>query len=870
MSQSNPTDTSTLEHELDGGEKRRRLGRACDLCRKKKIRCDGSEKEAEPCSTCIDARVECTFVNAASKRTPQRSTYIASLETRLQAAEEKIKQLRGELTAAHISGDSSIASVSASTSPNSGGDAIVNDDTTQPQTDPFHGSIYILRATLQSVINPPAPPSPEDVEDLGLIRQFVKVHVGTQPDETQFIGRSSGIGYVHAAMSMKADVERREGTGPTMLEAKLGRTRRMQFWDLKPSDWENPSIRTHDLVFPPLALILELTDLYFAHVNIYLPLLHRPTFEKGLQDALFLQNDHFASVVLLVCAVASRWHPDPQIGAPGGTGTGLEGDPYGPGLVSPAPAYRDATGSGACRPPRPSFPTAIQAAQAAALAAAKGEPGAGLACGWAWFDQVPPVGSHMFSQTTLWGLQYYALAFQFLERTASPHICWNIIGTALRLAQVGAYYVVYEVDLERGVQDLGIHRRSARVEPPTVEREQLKRAFWVLLYQDRLLSSGMGRQCVLQYEDFDIDLPIECDDEYWEHPTHPFQQPRGKPSRITFFNTIMGLNHVLALSLKVIYSLGKYNSIFRAFNASWAESVVAELDSALNIWREKVPEHLKWDPDRLANPVFFDQSVALQCGYYYVQILIHRPFVPILRREPTALPALALCTSAARACANIVDLQLRRKGDVPIAFNFYPVFSSAIILLLNIWSSRRAGLSRAADTNREMGYVEKCMHSLKVCEDRWQHAGMLWDTLAELAVRHEQRQQQVPNLGLRVADSGGPRASETTLSSFAPGTEFLSNGHTSPRAFEPPVDVGFSPFSIRLSPGADPELEAETENEMFLDQIMYDMDPQTMALMDPQTMALWTNAPLGLEVGDWEQYFGDVGLPQQQLDIRPY
>jgi hypothetical protein len=33
--------------------------------------------------------------------------------------------------------------------------------------------------------------------------------------------------------------------------------------------------------------------------------------------------------------------------------------------------------------------------------------------------------------------------------------------------------------------------------------------------------------------------------------------------------------------------------------------------------------------------VFFDQSVALYCSFYYVQIMIHRPFISVLRRSPT-------------------------------------------------------------------------------------------------------------------------------------------------------------------------------------------------------------------------------------------
>jgi hypothetical protein len=96
---------------------------------------------------------------------------------------------------------------------------------------------------------------------------------------------------------------------------------------------------------------------------------------------------------------------------------------------------------------------------------------------------------------------------------------------------------------------------------------------------------------------------------------------------------------------------------------------------------------VRWDAAR-ADLVFFDQSVALHCVYCQLQILIHRPFIPMVRKSPPtvivfscckcvdtnhdfsqALPSLAICTSAARTCANMVDVQRRRKGKVPVVIN---------------------------------------------------------------------------------------------------------------------------------------------------------------------------------------------------------
>jgi hypothetical protein len=43
------------------------------------------------------------------------------------------------------------------------------------------------------------------------------------------------------------------------------------------------------------------------------PLLHRPTFIRAFDDGLHLRDEKFASLVLLVCATASRYSHDPRV-----------------------------------------------------------------------------------------------------------------------------------------------------------------------------------------------------------------------------------------------------------------------------------------------------------------------------------------------------------------------------------------------------------------------------------------------------------------------------------------------------------------------------------------------------------------------------
>ncbi|KAJ7673799.1 fungal-specific transcription factor domain-containing protein [Mycena polygramma] len=784
--------------------KKGRVQRACDVCRRRKTRCDGWQMPGDKCSTCIEANVRCTYYEARAKRPPQRG-YVESLEKRLAEAEALVHQLRAEVAAMRNS-------LNASAGAGNG--------------DSRAASLFLfMRTVLRSLAAPEQPPHVDDLVHLDLTRRLEKLHV--DPSGRGFVGKSSGAMLVKAAIDLRDDVKREHTmnlTGEPSLDdfaheqseeedagaSPSWSSRRLQYWTWKP----NTAHRTNTYSFPTDLHLGELVELYFTHQNMYVPLLHRPTFERNIAEGLHLRSDGFAITVLLVCAIGSRWSADPSV-------------------------------------------TRVD-----------------LSCGWEWFDQVSLVGNHLFGQASLYDLQYYSLAAQFLDGSSAPQACWNLVGLGLRAAQ-----------------HIGCHRRTARIEVPSVERELYKRAFWVLVYQDRAMSSNMGRICAIQYEDFDIDLPIECDDEYWEHPTHPFQQPANIPSRVAFFNTLIRLQHILAWSLKILYGLNKVRVLFMVEDG-WEENAVAELDSALNYWYDNVPEHLRWDSAR-ENPVFFDQSVALHCGYHHLQILIHRPFIPMLRKSESAvglspLSCLAICTNAARSIANMVDIQRRRKDSVPLVINLPAVFTSGIILLLNVWSGKRTGL--VSDTNRDMVNVHKCMEVMRFYENRWQSAGSLWDVLAELASVGRLPLPNAPSKRTgseQQSDIGSTSTVNTSQGSRNPHEAFGRPIHD-PR-FRAPYVTMPQAASLAGAIGGDyetfgraamaPSTFAPTpapETWFPADDPYAQMDPaqasrelaDMMNLIDNDTIAMWTNAPMGMEVDDWGNYFSSFGELTQESDYH--
>lgn len=165
------------------------------------------------------------------------------------------------------------------------------------------------------------------------------------------------------------------------------------------------------------------------------------------------------------------------------------------------------------------------------------------------------------------------LATLFVDYS-TPASCWTFIGLGIRLAL-----------------DVGAHRRGSQGIKPTVESELWKRGFWVLICLDRYIARGLGLPCTTQYEEsvshlpnhtpaadlafkirgrrfsFDVELPIECDDEYWEteDPARAFKQPAGKPSRIAFFNCNIRLNNLLGFGLKILVR----NQAYASPNGYW-------------------------------------------------------------------------------------------------------------------------------------------------------------------------------------------------------------------------------------------------------------------------------------------------------------
>ncbi|PFH59879.1 hypothetical protein XA68_11737 [Ophiocordyceps unilateralis] len=88
------------QYQINDGippRKRSKVSRACDECRRKKIKCDAQSDSGEnPCSSCARSSIRCLFSRVPQKRGPSKG-YIKELADRIHSIENKLES-EGNLT----------------------------------------------------------------------------------------------------------------------------------------------------------------------------------------------------------------------------------------------------------------------------------------------------------------------------------------------------------------------------------------------------------------------------------------------------------------------------------------------------------------------------------------------------------------------------------------------------------------------------------------------------------------------------------------------------------------------------------------------------------------------------------------------------
>ncbi|KAH6899490.1 fungal-specific transcription factor domain-containing protein [Coprinopsis sp. MPI-PUGE-AT-0042] len=656
--------------------KRQRLKGACDICRQRKIKCNSGSMPDNRCTRCLEFGLECTHklanqkmpfrVPLARNGDPQDKRSWDQRRTEMQPLLDTILSPNYRVpTSPAVVRDMLVSLASYATYLQQ---KAVASPPALPEADVDRSEIAgPFRQLLEYVEQPDCLPEGALVDDL-TERMQSKLNFDTPP-QNQFFGFSSAS-LVRTALEHARDSEEQNPTPPR--STKGPSFKRHQFWTIQPASslylldllkWDKGLANSQvPYVFPEADLLDHLVDCYFENSDPFKPVLHQPSFERSLEEGLHIKDRRFGGCVLAVCAVGARHSKDKRV-IPEGVDSGLE-----------------------------------------------------LGAGTQWFRQLGSDKQVISSTPSLHELQTYLLSIIYLHGTSDIEKGWYLIGATIRAAQ-----------------DAGIHRRSRTAGPPTVEKELLKRVWWGLVLADATSSIASGHPRAIHPSDYDAELPIECDSEYWENPNPAlaFKQPPGKPSKVTSMIKLIELLTILGSAHIAFYSINR-----PSLGLDVEAQTLADHDSALNAWVDSVPDHrechrsfraiistyiphfqVRWDPDRINNP-FFDQSAYLLVTYYWVQMVVHIPFIE--RKDSLARSSFAICANAARACSRLME-HCPPRSWMAMPHIQVAIFKSALILLMGVWKGKSIKLS--FNQRRELEGVYRCARVMAIYEIRWVAAG---------------------------------------------------------------------------------------------------------------------------------------------------
>ncbi|KAE9401314.1 hypothetical protein BT96DRAFT_880487 [Gymnopus androsaceus JB14] len=279
----------------ENGRKRSRTSQACDVCRRRKVRCDSASMPGNVCTECIKWKANCTHNMSQRKRGPKSgpsqkpslprvklndvvSSIVDSVDS--YALPEDLELVRTLVIdfALHI------RSLEAE---------LKHVDSDTKATPCGLGSTVAWRYNDPGDMDSDGDDDPDTLavrfEDLSLKRHY---------------GNSSTHQFLQNALDIKSQL-----TGEHKPMVTIDK--RLRFWEIP--QWQAyPEFNYPPFVFPDDDLIHNLIDLYFSKINPYFPMLYRKVVEKSVSERLHHSNKGFGALLLMLCSLASQHSEDPR------------------------------------------------------------------------------------------------------------------------------------------------------------------------------------------------------------------------------------------------------------------------------------------------------------------------------------------------------------------------------------------------------------------------------------------------------------------------------------------------------------------------------------------------------------------------------
>ncbi|KAK0206288.1 fungal-specific transcription factor domain-containing protein [Desarmillaria ectypa] len=292
----------------DAGQKpiqlqRRRVWRACESCRRKKIKCDGCEPT---CSQCSTSGSQCTWLQTKDRAALSRH-YVQELEARLLHMESLFKQVAPVLEQIGTSTNSAASSPSDTT-------AMV------PVLDPSKtdAAAAILRS-IAPVQRPLEPASPVKIED-DVSESFGQLALD-EYGHMRWMGGSSSMSLIQSFRALTTSPLHRISPAEEDPQAPGPSINKLYF----PASVFFGKVHAlpgpEEVEYPERDLADKLVEAYFARLHFLMPVIDKPSFL--LQYTNVMNNTHdrnlarsqtaFISLIFAVFACAANIVQDPRL-----------------------------------------------------------------------------------------------------------------------------------------------------------------------------------------------------------------------------------------------------------------------------------------------------------------------------------------------------------------------------------------------------------------------------------------------------------------------------------------------------------------------------------------------------------------------------
>ncbi|PIL36804.1 transcription factor [Ganoderma sinense ZZ0214-1] len=586
-----PPDLGTKPIQLQ----RRRVWRACESCRRKKIKCDGVEPT---CSQCASSKSQCTWLQTKDRAALSRH-YVQELEARLLHMEglfqqvapilEQVSQATGlDLTAiASAASNLQATSAPAQTAVGSMPD-IMQSFLPRIREGRVTGSRSDSRSTSGHGSDDEPTVKMEDEVSNALGQLALDEH-----GHLHWIGNSSTMSLIqrlkeattsplHRVSPMEEDPL---APGPSV--NKLYFPASVYFGKVRALP------KAEEVEYPERDLADKLVDAYFARFHFLMPVLDQPDFMHryrllmdNLTDPHFIRtNAPFVALVCSVFAVASRFVDDPRLTTPDNL------DEAGMGMV-----YHERA-------------LILHYISAASM-------------------QVEHV-------------QCFVLMSSFLCSVNCLPQAWLLVGQAVRAAQ-----------------DIGLHRSPRRLLITPIEKETRRKIWWGVYTLDRMLALALGRPLAIEDTDCDVEIPAELDDEQLPQYFEGAILPQGQITLMRGYIELISLYRIAGRVLREVYALDKCRDNLEMEKRAELQRSVETLDRRLTKWCEDLPTVFKSNPatekqvSMAAVLCSHYYSILTTLHRNFMPVKGEQPFAP--RSTAKAVSTARACVRLAPSIKNVV------------------------------------------------------------------------------------------------------------------------------------------------------------------------------------------------------------------------